>query len=229
MHFSNMIVGLNGAMQGSGQDQIGMFTITGQVTSHGTVQFNKSYRDYTVKYQGIVNNGTITGHWQLDHQRDTFMMEMEKIEWNGHMISNGQRFNLSLDIHVDTNGVFGLDKDNEGAFVVRGVYSNQDYSLLFTRQYINSKIQYFRGDMTNDGQYWIVRGEWQMAGGSGGEHFEMYRPAPDADKFKQMQETQRMNWTPPPVMPQPVQPMIMQPGMIPPQPMVIQQPVVIQQ
>jgi hypothetical protein len=128
----------------------------------------------------VLNNGSISGNWSLDGSTGQFMIEMEKIEWNGHMMHQGQRHNLSLDIHVDTNGVFGIDKDNQGAFVIRGIYDNNDYSLLFTRQYINSQIQYFRGTMTNDGQYWVVKGEWQYAGGAGGEYFEMYRPAPNA-------------------------------------------------
>ena len=63
-------------------------------------------------------------------------------------------------MHIDTNGVFGIDKDGDGAFVIRGMYNNDTYELLFTRQYIGSNIQYFRGDMTNDGQYWVIRGDW---------------------------------------------------------------------
>ena len=109
--------------------------------------------------------------------RGKFEIHMDKIEWNGSYMYGQQRYNISLDIHVDTNGVFGIDKDNEGAFVVRGSYNNTNYEMLFTRQYIGGNIQYFKGNMQNDGRNWVVRGEWQFAGGAGGQ-FEISRPAP---------------------------------------------------
>lgn len=69
----------------------------------------------------------------LGNHRGQFEIHMDKIEWNGSYMYGQQRYNISLDIHVDTNGIFGIDKDNEGAFVVRGSYSNETFEMLFTR------------------------------------------------------------------------------------------------
>jgi hypothetical protein len=90
---------------------------------------------------------------------------MDKIEWNGHYCMCYQRFDLSFDIHIDSNGIFGLDKDNRGAFVIRGRYDEHSRQLLFTRQYFGGKMEYFTGEMINNGEYWIVNGECQPPGG----------------------------------------------------------------
>ena len=146
--------------------------------------------------------------------QDRFELHMDKIEWNGSYRYGQQTYNISLDIHVDTNGVFGVDKDNEGVFVIRGTYNNQNHEMLFTRAYIGGNIQYFKGSMTNNGQHWVVRGEWQFAGGAGGQ-FEIYRPAPADQQFQQMQQQMNMHWQPPPPMPQaPAPQMFVQPGYI---------------
>lgn len=134
MNFQNLLVGLNGCLQGSGSDNVGQFQLMGQVTPHGTVGFTKQYiGQHAVTYQGILNNGVISGNWMLGNHRGQFEIHMDKIEWNGSYMYGQQRYNISLDIHVDTNGIFGIDKDNEGAFVVRGSYSNETFEMLFTR------------------------------------------------------------------------------------------------
>ena len=37
---------------------------------------------------------------------------MDKIEWNGHYMLGYQQYPLSFDMHIDSNGIFGLDKDS---------------------------------------------------------------------------------------------------------------------
>lgn len=225
MKFNHMQIGLNGAMQGNGSDNVGQFQIFGQVSRHGSVNFTKQYiGKHAVAYQGVICDSKITGNWRIGNYHGQFEIKYHLEEWKGNYMYNGRRFNFELDLDVDTAGVFGIDKDQEGVFVVRGQYSNQSYLMKFTRQYIGGNTQYFQGKMTNNGRHWVVKGQWQFAGGNGGQ-FELYREAPPEQQFQNQQQQQQfmaqqppVRWMPPPVVIQAPPPMIiMQPGIIPTQ------------
>lgn len=223
MKFDNMHIGLNGVIEGSGSDTVGSFRIFGQVTRHGSVNFTKQYiGKHSVAYQGVIQDSKMSGNWRIGNYSGNFEIKYHLEEWQGHYQYQGRRYNMKLDLDVDTAGVFGIDKDQEGVFVIRGQYSNQTYKIQFTRQYIGGNTQYFQGDMTNNGRFWVVKGQWQFAGGSGGE-FELYKEAPPDQQFQNQQQQQQyrqenpqMRWMPPPVVIQAPPPMIiMQPGIIP--------------
>lgn len=96
-------------------------------------------------YSGIVNNGVIKGQYKSSSMFGQFEVTMDKIEWNGHYQMGYQRFEMSFDMNIDSIGIFGLDKDNQGAFVIRGQYDSTSCQLLFTRQYFQGRIEYFTG------------------------------------------------------------------------------------
>lgn len=223
MKFDHMQIGLNGVIDGKGADTVGHFQIFGQVSRHGSVNFTKQYiGKHAVAYNGVISESTITGNWTLGRHRGAFEIKGHLEEWQGHYELNGRRFNFKLDLDVDTAGVFGIDKDQEGVYVVRGQYNNSDYLMKFTRQYIGGNTQYFQGNMSNNGRFWVVKGQWQFAGGSGGT-FELYREAPPDQQFQNQQQQQQfmqqhppVRWAPPPVVIQAPPPVIMmQPGFIP--------------
>ena len=237
MTVNNMLVGLNGVVQGGGlHPQYGQFQIQGQVTPHGAITFNKQFQNGSVmQFQGIISDCKITGNWRQNMYAGPFEIKMKLEEWKGSYTMGNQQqmgqmsqmgggyggmgmggyggrprtYSIDFNLHVDTNGVFGLDKDSEGVFVIRGQYNNNDFVMQFTKQYLGGNTIYYKGNMTNDGKYWVVSGNWQFAGGSGGT-FKLCKEAPPDQQYQQQQQ---------------VNPIIIQA----PPPVVVQQPVVIVQ
>lgn len=228
MKFDRMEIGLNGVIEGGGQDIIGQFQIFGQVSHHGSVNFTKQYiGKHAVAYQGVISSSTISGNWTLGGYRGKFEIKGHLDEWQGSYECGGCTRQLKFDLDVDTAGVFGIDKDNVGVYVIRGQYSNTDYIMKFTRQYIGGNTHYFQGNMTNDGRRWILNGQWQFAGCGNDPmksgRFQLMREAPLDQQFENQQQQQvfmqqhpPVRFLPPPVIIQQAQPIIMmQPGTMP--------------
>jgi len=208
MQFQDMQVGLNGQIVGSGSDVVGQFQIQGQVSRQGTVQFVKQYiGQHAVQYNGIVGDSHVKGRWTIpgtSTQPGGFELKMDLEEWKGNYEFNGQKYNMEFDIHMDDRGIFGIDKDSQGVFIIRGFYNGQTYEVQFTKQYVGGEPFYFRGNMENDGKHWIVRGNYQFSKGTG--PFEIYREAPPDQQYTA--------YVPPPVAQAPP-PVMYQQGYIP--------------
>ena len=194
MSFRNLQVGLNGQIQGEGGDAVGEFTLRGNIDQRGCVRFIKQYiGQHAVNYQGVLTNAKINGGWTIPNTvPGTFEISMKLEEWEGNFTVNGQKYSFSFMLNMDSQGIFGIQKDQHGAMVLRGFYNESDYSVTFTKQYIGGKSTLFQGQMGNNGQFWVIKGTWNiLQGGQGNGEFELYREAP-ADQ-------QYTPYTPPPV------------------------------
>ena len=236
VQFDDMQIGLNGQILGRGSDQVGQFSINGMLNRTGTINFTKQYHgQHAVQYSGIVGNKIIKGKWSIPGtgtEPGEFEIQMDLEEWKGTYMLNGQRNSFEFDLNVDSNGIFGVDKDSQGVFIIRGLYNEQNYQVQFTKQYIGGEPYQFKGQMTNDGVYWVVRGQYKYSQGSG--EFEIYRDAPreQQDIGRQQMPQQMMmggglqqqysnqnrpQYNPPPVQQQVPPPIIYQQGYTPPQ------------
>ena len=231
VQFDDMQIGLNGQILGRGSDEVGQFSINGMLSRNGTIKFTKQYNgQHAVQYSGIVGNKVIKGKWSIPGtgtEPGDFEIQMDLEEWKGTYMLNGQRNSFEFNLNVDSHGVFGVDKDSQGVFVVRGLYNEQTYQVQFTKQYIGGEPYQFKGQMTNDGVYWIVRGQYKYSQAQG--EFEIYREAPreqqDIGRDEMMGGGQQQNYniqhqqqyTPPPVQQQVPPPIIYQQGYTPPQ------------
>ena len=235
---NNMAVGLNGQVMGNGIDPMygGQFRIMGQVTPHGAITFQKQFQNgVMLQFQGIISDNKITGQWRYQMFAGPFKLKMDLEQWKGsYTMGNNQQmgggygmqmggygarprtYSIEYNLHVDTNGVFGLDKDSEGVFVIRGQYSNDTFVMQFTKQYLGGNTIYYKGNMTNDGKFWVVSGQWQFAGGAGGT-FKICKEAPPDQQY---QKQNPVYVQPPPIIVQQQQVVVVQqtaPGYIPQQ------------
>lgn len=187
MKIDNLIVNPTGVMTGNGSDKIGAFTINGFMSQNGTFSFTKQYiGKHSVNYNGSVGSGTLQGNWTLQQHTGTFCIKMPVEEWQGVFVVNGAQFPLKMSVNVDPHGVFGFGRDQEGVYVIKGLYAQATNTLEMTKSYIGAYEVKFQGTMYNTGQKLIVRGQWALTNGQFGD-FEMSNPLPPQVQLQMMQ------------------------------------------
>lgn len=175
MTFDNMWISMSGGISGSGSDGVGSFTLNGQISPNGFFQFIKQYDGaHAVRYQGNISPGCLSGRWSLDNLGDDFYLSLDTEQWKGSFTLDGRTYPMQTNIYVSERGVFGLGKDSEGVFTITGVYNPTNNRLNFVKSYLGRYHITYDGQMFDDGQFLVVKGEWDLSTGQSGE-FEMYQ------------------------------------------------------
>jgi hypothetical protein len=82
--FNNMLLGFNGQIQGSGQDENGSFNITGQMNNTQCTFVKQYHGAHSVNYQGQVNGNRIAGQWSIPGNcQGGFEIYFEAQKWSG--------------------------------------------------------------------------------------------------------------------------------------------------
>ena len=77
----NLQIDCNGNISGSGCDDVGAFTVNGNVNQCNQVNFTKQYCGHAVYYNGIRNCNVISGNWTIPNpcgQPQTGCFELNK-------------------------------------------------------------------------------------------------------------------------------------------------------
>ena len=167
MRFNNLQVNIGGGLFGSGSDNVGQFTLSGQVAPNGDVKFVKQYHgQHSVNYAGKMNGGVIEGKWDFQGAGDAFRIEMDAQEvWEGFYEQGGQKQNMKFNLSLDQNGVFGAGNDNVGNFVIRG--QQQGNQVHFSKAYYGKHTVNYSGQLTKEGNNRVIRGYWNASGAHG--------------------------------------------------------------
>jgi hypothetical protein len=182
MSIDRLSVDVTGRISGDGGDQVGSFSMSGQIFPNGTFQMIKQYHGrHAVNYNGVVGNGTLSGQWSLQAMRGDFDLQFAAEEWKGSFSMNGQNYPMKTRMLVNEQGAFGLGKDNEGVYVIKGSYNRGSNSLTFGKSYLGKYSIEFSGQMFNDGNWLIVRGDWRLSTGQSGQ-FELMDDLPGGNK-----------------------------------------------
>lgn len=175
MNLSDLMITPEGRIFCEGSDGIGGFRIDGQINPNGSFYFNKQYHgQHSVSYNGTISTGCLSGHWSLPGMRDEFKITFETQKWQGSFVFNGQTFPMRTTVFISEQGIFGLGKDSEGVFVSLGAYNPGSHQLQYTKNYIGKYTITYTGSMFDDGQYFVVNGNWDLSTGQKGT-FEMYQ------------------------------------------------------
>ena len=172
MNFNNFLINFDGSIYGSGNDPVGSFDITGKLTGN-QVTFKKQYHGaHSVDYNGTMNNGKITGNWNMSGATGSFEISAVFDSWTGFYEQGGQKHNVSITMTVDQNGIFGTGSDDIGQFVIRGQVQNQ--VAQFSKTYLGKHTVNYHGQMLTENGNKIIRGWWNATGANGG--FELRAP-----------------------------------------------------
>lgn len=213
MQVDHLTVDIQGRISGGGSDQVGGFSMDGQIFPNGTFQMIKQYHgQHSVQYSGSVGNGTLAGKWNLSGMNGDFDLGFESEEWKGSFTMNGQQYPMRVKMVCNEQGAFGLGKDTEGVYIIKGMYDRNSNTLIFGKSYLGKYSIEFRGTMFNDGAFLIVRGGWTLSTGQTG-NFEIMDDIPGGQKQNMI------NFYQPPAPPQNFVPQFygVPPQQIPPQ------------
>lgn len=108
---------------------------------------------------------------------DAFELRCEVEDWAGSFSFQGQNAQFKLRIFVDESGVFGLGKDSDGTFIIKGRYDRNTHQMSFIKNYLGKFQLEFVGQIHNDGKYYFITGNWRNSQGQSGS-FEIYKPMP---------------------------------------------------
>lgn len=178
MHIDLLTFGADGTVTGEGEDDIGTFSIDGNLSANGQVQFYKQYDDaHCVAYNGWVGSETITGKWALDDMQGDFTLKFDAEPWNGYFSMNGQKYPMKLKMFIGESGIFGMTKDSEGLYIIKGFYNRDTDVMVFCKAYLGKYNLRMEGNVFSDGKFYIVKGQWTLSTGETGD-FELYREIP---------------------------------------------------
>lgn len=181
VEFQNMVLTSEGTIQGSGQDGVGAFTITGTMDNHGAVTFKKAYPTHAVEYSGKMNNdGRIIGDWSVYGQGGKFEIQMKTKQWKGdhapsggHSLANISSKNLvvSLDFSPQSVSVKGIGHDEKGSFTIVGSAPKEFQKKAISlekRYFANPKEKiFYAGVLYTDNGQEAIKGTWQSPSGYG--------------------------------------------------------------
>ena len=162
MKFNNFQFNFGGGIFGSGSDQVGQFNINGSCAPNGEVNFKKQYvGKHTVDYKGKFNGTAIDGNWSVSGLTGPFHIELETVEvWSGYYEQGGQKTNMSLNLNVDNNGVYGIGSDQVGQFVIRGQVAGGQ--VQFVKNYTGKHSVNYYGTITTQGPGRVIQGWWSL-------------------------------------------------------------------
>jgi len=161
MELKHMILDNDGTVSGEGSDNVGDFSIQGQMTD-GWLEFKKQYEAHFVNYRGQCtdDSGWFSGTWEIPEDcGGDFSIKCELPRWSGYFVQGGNQNDMALDMSITQEGVYGQGNDVVGFFVCRGeCRSNGD--VLFRKQYVGAHSVDYYGKY-EDGQ---VKGQWVLEG-----------------------------------------------------------------
>jgi len=162
MTLDNMQIDFEGGINGGGEDVCGEFTISGNLKSDNTFNFEKAYDSYSVQYNGKLEGMALRGNWSLPGQaEEEFEITLGASKWVGSFDQGGESTEMILNMGISSGSVFGVGLDDIGTFVLRGTTDEESFN--FVKKYIGQhEVLYFgqcRGDRNK-----TVRGKWTIPG-----------------------------------------------------------------
>ena len=171
----SLTFGQSGAIGGQGTDDIGTYTISGNVQENHGFKFTKQYVGaYSVFYTGTTLWGklpTLKGKWQLQSSADEFVLLPEQCiqafggEWQGYYEQSDSKHEMLSFFNFSQGGIIsGNGKDDIGSFVVSGKVETND-RFDFTKKYIGKHSVAYTGTI-KWGDSPTLEGEWKLEGQS---------------------------------------------------------------
>ena len=175
MSFRDMQLSQDGKITGGGKDAVGEFHITGAL-SGDQIDFKKQYVGaHAVTYCGALNNGVITGKWDLNGMNGGFELKMKTKQWKGYYEQGGHKNDMLLSLDVaDLKGkrspVRGIGADGLGGYIIQGFKPvvGDGKTILFTKKYFGRTdgVHYAGVIGQKDGQE-LIRGSWVIGSETG--------------------------------------------------------------
>jgi len=169
MFFQSMSLDVDGSISGYGSDAIGEFSLQGTMED-GWLVFKKQYPAHFVNYRGQCtdNSGWFSGNWEIPGDcGGEFKIRCELPRWDGYYIQGGNQNDMSLDMTITQQGVYGQGWDVNGFFVCRGE-CRADGVVIFRKQYMGKWYVDYYGEYHGN----RVTGHWEL-NGENPEPFEL--------------------------------------------------------
>lgn len=164
MDIEHMKMDKEGAITGTGSDEVGKFNIAGNFKIDGVVRFDKKYVGaHTVIYEGKIDkDGAIKGKWRLDGKSDSgdFELKTGHSTASGYCMEGKKKNNMSLVFVYHDDVIYGHGVDAQGAFSVSGTYHSASNEILFDKNYYGKSKVSFRGTRKNE----TIEGEYSLQG-----------------------------------------------------------------
>ena len=170
MSFQNMTLGSDGKIRGGGKDGVGEFVIEGSLTG-SEVHFTKAYKGaHTLKYTGKLDQGKISGTWDLTGMTGTFEIQMKTKQWKGWYEQHGQKTDMlvSIDIHElkgKRSPIRGLGGDSNGNYCINGFkpIAGDGNTVMFTKTYFGQPFKvHYSGIIGKIGGEDKIKGVWTL-------------------------------------------------------------------
>jgi len=159
MKFDHMELTFDGKLQGSGSDEAGNFTITGEIRGD-EISIQKDYGAWVVMYGGNAQPGENkwTGSWCIQGQEgmgeEYFELEVEMHKWKGKYEKDGRDVEMQMEMKIGDKEVYGQGSDEVGRWIARGTRDGD--RVEFKKQYLGAHSMDYFGKI--DGHK--MEGEW---------------------------------------------------------------------
>lgn len=171
MSFKDFQIDDEGIIAGEGNDEVGDFSIKGEIQDDGALKFTKTYiGKHSIVYTGQFDDDFIKGKWVIDkpnfNANGNFELEQIAPTWKGTYNYKGDDIPFELKLKVFGIKIAGIGEDNVGNFTITGTL--QGNSMKFTKQYLGQHFVNYEGSVTRSGQAVAVNGQWSIPGNSSG-------------------------------------------------------------
>jgi hypothetical protein len=173
--FEDLQIDLDGDIKGGGYDSVGQYSFEGNFTKD-KIHFSKQYADrHRIHYSGQYDNGNeVTGKWDIaKNSTGQFKLKMKCDLWKGWYEHNGEKTEMTINMIVQNNGVFGLGADKIGQFIMNGYHKNHCSTCTFIKQYVGKSYQiHYSGSLviSKKKNTRVVKGVWMVPGGGESNH-----------------------------------------------------------
>ena len=175
--YENMQVGFDMKIFGHDEDSLGEFTMVGEISKDSTIEFHKVYsKEFYISYKGKMDGTVWKGTLEVTNKDDAFIETVkdgtkgffeitpDRSEFTGFMnIDEGEDLELKISLKINEQGVFGMGKDDNGNYIIRGKYDRKARDVRFAIVYVeDGRSMQFVADGDEIGDDFKIKGIWQM-------------------------------------------------------------------
>ena len=178
--WNKMQISFDRVISGNDEDEWGQFSVTGEIATDSTLKISKVYAEtfkivYTGVMEGCVFKGTLEVMNDLSEEdsmdlpkngtKGTWEISPDRSDWIGKVHNDHGESPFTIAFHVEEDGIFGIGKDAQGNYIIRGDYTRTNRAIRFAKVYVkdDSSIQY-TASADEIGNEFLTKGVWQSHG-----------------------------------------------------------------
>ena len=163
---------------GFDEDSLGEFDLVGKLNPDSSLEMHKIYsEDFHILYKGKMDGLTWKGNLEVTNKDDEYIdflkdgskgffeITPDRTDFQGFMnIDEDEDLDVKMCFKINEQGIFGIGKDDNGNYILRGQYDRKTRDVRFALVYVEDgrSMQFVAdGDELHDD--FKIKGIWQMS------------------------------------------------------------------